>query len=529
MKTIKKVKMETLKTAILFCIAVALAGCDLPVMRNYDVDTSPDGVRFRTVLEHFENNYNKDLTMYCRAIRHAGLQETIESGGMTLVAPVNLAFNDLLAQFEVESIEEINPVVLRSLLLYLIFPGDYRAVTMTPDEDYRCVSLAGDPIHIKRAPTTSNKYRVVINDTNELASGLVTVSQQDYVFKDQVVVQVVGTFITYMPPVLATQRRPDSFVLPEDVSTATLTVTDDCSVYQGNTIQSYNGATMQVTGRTGQFRYGFFKFPLDDIDFKDDISSATLVTRIYNVITYSIGEQCTVEFREFHFSDWQEASASWDIMRGPYDSPIERAPIVIERTNFTVFSTSGEDWLLYPDNLRTDVSASISNYYMRDSTHFSVLVADISANVAAAGTQIQFCTRNAAVTNNRFYSHIELMGAFPSEMVLMRNNPVVVTDGVATLDPEIHFSMGNRTGAAYPISDRNTIFVMKTPPANGFLTIYGIPAKVNSRFTQAQMRAGVVKYLRTTNTSDSFELKALDYLGGMYYEGDDPGITVHVN
>ena len=516
--------------ATLACIVALLTSCDLPLVRNYDYDSNPDGVRFRTVLEHFENNYDKSCTMYCRAIRLAGLQETIESGGMTLVAPNNAAFASLLSLIGVESLEEINPAILRSLLLYLIFPGDFRSSTMTPDENYRSESLAGDPIFIKRSPTSSNKYRIVLNDNSEeLSSGAVTVVQQDYLFKNQVVVQVVGSFITYIPRIAATQQKPSDYHNPPDVSTAILTVTEDASIYQGGggTGISTYGSGIQIVGRAGNQRIGLFKFPLNEISFKEDISSATLVNRIYNVVTYSIGEECTLQFRECQYNDWVKSQVTWHGFRESYATPQDRAPAVIGRINFTVISLTASDWAAAPVDLRTDVTPTVSNYYLRDSAYLSIMVEDVSANYLSTGSNVQLCDKD----NKQFSSTIELVGPFPSAITLLRNNPVAVSDGVAVLNPDSHFAMaGPAVSDGYNYADRNIIYVVKTPPAGGILTVYGIPARANSRFTQAEMSAGVVKYLRTTGTSDSFGLKVLDYLGGLYYVDGNPGIlTVNVN
>lgn len=512
MKTI--VKHKFVIAATVACMVILFTSCDY-LVKNYEFDDNPNGVRNRTLLEHFENNYDKSCTMYCQAIRIAGLQEEIEIGGMTCVVPNNTAFSSFLASVGVTSLEEMNPVLLRSLMLYLIFPGDFRAVTMTPDENYHCESLSGDPIFIKRFPSNTDKYRIVINDNSEeLASSIVTVMQQDYMFKNQVVAQVVPEFIIFKPKVEVTEEKPKDYENP-NAATATLTVTDDCSIYQGGAGTVYNNSSsgIQVVARSGQVRHGLFKFPLTDINFKEDIVSATLVTRVNNVAGYSIGEDCILQFREFPYSGWVETKATWTNIRGSYANPIARAPVVINSTSFRAISLTAADWVTTPVYVRTDITSSINKYYMGDSTQISLLVEDMSANRTAAGTQIQLCDKD----NKGHYTTIELIGPFPSALTLVRNNPVIVSENVVSLDPDNHFAMGGPSVPDdYHYTDPNIIYAVKSAPTDGILTLYGLPMSVNSRFTQAEMRAGVVKYLRTTGTSDSFTLKVFDYLGGLY-------------
>ena len=512
--------MKSIITATLACMATLLVGCNY-LIQDYDVDTNPYGVRNRTLLEHFENNYDKSCTMYCKAIRMAGLVEVIEAGGVTCVVPNNTAFSSLLGMMDVTSLEEVDPIVLRALLLYLIFPGDYRALTMTPNESYRIESLSGDPIFIERNPSSSDKYRVVINRSGELGGSPITVLQQDYVFKNQTVAQVVPEFIAFKPKVALTDERPENFEYPSSVPTATLIVSDDTSIYGSSAYRdsNYNGNAegTRVSGRSSATRYGIFKFPLLPISFKETIASAMLVTRVFNVSTYTVEEECILQFRELNYSGWLETNATWNSIRGSYATPIDRAPVIMGSANFLVPTNLATT----PVNLRCDITSSILKYYSRDSTHISVLIEDISTNRNASNAQLYLSDKEV----KGYYSTIEVTGLFFSAMTLVRNNPIVLSGSSTALNPDNHFAMaGPVVPDGYHYTDANIIYKVKSVPAGGILTLYGVPMPVDARFTQAEMKAGMVKYLSTTGGSDNFELRVFDYLGGQYM--NDLTITI---
>ena len=520
-KMIKKMKSIT----VLVCIAVVFLGCD-SLVTNYEYDSSAEGYRNTTLLAHFENDFYQDCTMHCQAIRLVGLKDVIEAGGVTCVVMNNTAFNTLLSLLRASSLEEANPVLLRELLLYLIFPGDYRALNMTPGESYRIESLSGDPIFIKRSPGGGDKYRMMINDNRvELASSPAEVRSQDFLFKNQVVAQVVTDFVFYKPIVDQTDEKPEGYENP-NMPTATLTVSEDTFLSEmaayRDAPQNNNSYGIRMSATTNNHRNTLLKFPLDPISFKEDIYKAKLVTRVASINGYTFGEECIFQVREFH-NNWTELEATWNSIRKVKNFPVELAPIIINNTAFIVESNDASYYLENPTFLYTDITPSVIKHYKNDSTHINLFLEDISAGRALSAHAINLCDKDRF----RYLSTIELTGSGPSELTLVRNNPAVVSNGKVKFNPDIHFAMVgpevSDEGLNY--KDANIIYTASRLPTNGILTVYGIPMAEYSRFSQADMRAGVVKYLRTgSGTSDSFTFKVYDYVGGVY--GDELTISI---
>ena len=495
--------------------------------REWTIDIQPE--ELGTMLEYFENSSDDSRTIYCDAVRRAGLADVIAAGNITCVVPNNNAWNTFLNRIGATSINQVEPVLLKYILQYLIFPGDYRSIDMIPNENHKATSLTGDPIWIARNPSGNDKYRVLINDNAvELANLPVTVSQQDYLFDHQVVAHVVPELITFMPKVEQKDNKPSGFVNPNNI---TLSVSDDTYIWNNasyvgtNYNNNQNGVRMSYSV-AGERRIPIFKFPLTGVIFKEDILSATLITRVSHIDGYSVGQECTINVRELHKSGWTETNATWTSVIGARAASIDPLTTIINSTKFTVTGNTQEYFETNPLYLYTDITSSIIKYYRKDSVRISLLLDDISTN-NSANNIINLYDKD----RRKYTSIIELERPYQSAMTLARNNPVVVSNNIAILNPDIHFAMaGPAVPNGYNYKDANIIYTVKTLPTNGILTVYGIPVKVDSRFSQAEMRAGVVKYFRTTATTTSIVLNVLDYLGGMYYANESTNtITVNVN
>jgi hypothetical protein len=89
---------------------------------------------------------------------------------------------------------------------------------------------------------------------------------------------------------------------------------------------------------------------------------------------------------------------------------------------------------------------------------------------------------------------------------------------------------GPAVSDGYNYANKNIIYMLDEAPALGIITRFSIPLKRNDKFTQAEMAAGVIKYLKTGAGQDSFVIKAMDYLGGLYFADETTNtITVNVN
>jgi len=468
------------------------------------------------VLEYFETDIDKSRTTFCAAIRRAGLEDLITGGDITCIVPDNDAWDIFLKSVDATSVSQVNPVLLKSVLQYLIFQGDHRLQHLT-NENLEIETLANAPLWIR----SNAANQIIINDNLEVLATLpVTVVEKDLWFENRVAAHVVSDFIIYKPIVATTDKYPDGY-LPGIIS---LPVSDDSSIYGATagvgTNYNTNSTGTQVIGRNGNTRYGVYKFPLTDVWFKDNIESATMVLRIYNIGGYATGSSCTLRAHELPFTGWNEETVTWTIVNAgitPVVLPTTERPVVelplINEVSFVSKGVTWDEFQANPQYVNIDMTDIVKEYYAEGKTHLAVLTSDYSVNTTTANSALRFCDNTVI----GYHTPIVLMGPqTPSALTLVRNNPVALSDGMATLDPDIHFAMtGPAVPDEYEYKDVNIIYEVKNL-LGGIVTFYNVPLKVGERFTQAEMSAGVVKYLLAQGASGSLVLSVHDYLDRKY-------------
>ena len=540
--------MKIIRIILVLTIFVPITGCDT-LMTKYPFETDPDQLKSRTLIEYFENSQDKSRTIFCAAVRRAGLVDEITGGNITCVVPNNGAWTSFLNVIGASSIDEVDPAVLRALIRYLVFPGDYRALTMTQGENVRVESLSGDPIWIMRSPSTNDKYRMVINDNkNELASSAVVVYQQDYLFKDNVVAQVVQDFVTYQPKVLSTFKKPENFD-DSEAKRDTLFVTDDCHIYRNssavnNNYNSNQAMALCARAASNSYRVGLFKIKLKPIDFAEDIIKAEFTGRIAYVATYDAGAECQIDFHSLGNVNWTESTATYNSVDPALQYPVTTSNYLTSAT-FTVpgayTSETACQQMFQKDTtlVNWDITGHIMNAYEaageNADTPLAFALYDNSQGYDDAGTTIRLCMKDYLQNTNvhSFLSYVAITGPLPSNLRLRNNNVVVVRNEMVALTPDVSFAMeGPAYNDGYNYANHNIVYILKSLPAQGILTKYSIPMKRNEKFTQAEMAAGVIKYLKKGSGQDSFAVSATDYLGGIYYADEAKNvntITVNIN
>jgi len=102
------------KLFLLFLALFALVGCD-----EDEPEVNVGSVRTYTMVEALEVIPSGDYTLLARAIRHAGLETTVNTTeGITVFAPNNAAFNVLLSELGVATVEDIDATTLSNILQY---------------------------------------------------------------------------------------------------------------------------------------------------------------------------------------------------------------------------------------------------------------------------------------------------------------------------------------------------------------------------------------------------------------------------
>jgi len=178
-----------------------------PIVCSYKV-TSHDKTAERTwqveivekevlgdMLEYFETDADNSRTIFCEAVRRAGLENLIAEGDITCIVPNNNAWNTFLESSGVTSVDQLEPDALKSVLQYFIFAGDHRSRNLNSN-NIQVTTLAGDPLWIR----INAANQVIINDNvEELATPMVTAVEQDLWFENRVAAHVVSEFVVYKP------------------------------------------------------------------------------------------------------------------------------------------------------------------------------------------------------------------------------------------------------------------------------------------------------------------------------------------
>jgi len=474
---------------LLVTVTIIFIGCD-SLIRDYELDVDPDLLKDLTVLQYIENGNDSTLTIYYDAIKHAQMESLFTSGSKTYIVPTNDAMRNLLNTAGVLKITDLDPGVVRNLFQYLIVTNEIKSMGIEPDVISGFSTLSGDSIFVTRNSSSNDPYRMNLNPHKSFIPSSIQIIKQDYVFKDGIM-QVVD-----MIPIYRRQTR-DTDSIPEGVDYTnadkdTIWISEDASVYQGNKTKNYSIDLNRLVARSGQTRYTFMKFNVKQIDFVDDLVVAKLHLNVRKINGSNYIPMCGIYETA---SDWFELELIWNNM------PAFGAEVASGNLNLG-WST-------------IDVTTSLKDLYEKKQLVASYGLKSINgADIPSSSVEIY----NRENTAN-YPPFISLMSAIQSELKLDVDLPITITgsEGVALLKKEKLSMSGN--SSTYNYTDNNIIYVLFTPPENGTLTFYGLPMKKNSQFTQEDMAMGAIKYIgKSTSLSDSFELKAQDYIGGVYPE-----------
>lgn len=495
----KNLVMKTHNKLILISllgVATMLSCNDL--LKDYKLDTNPDFLKTMTLLDYIEQGRDTTLTLYADAIAYADLTDFVSEGNKTRIVPTNNAIRTLLASAGISSIRDLSPNVVRGLFSYLNMPGEYRSVDLEEDQTIEGETRYGEPLFLTRLVSSTDRYRLVVNRSDLFATSPINVIRQDYVFMDGVA-HVVDVFPIFQQVTTATDTAPED-VDYSDAVKDTLWATDDAHAYAGNRTANYNAQVNQLVSRSGQYRYTFLKFDVDPIDYVDELTSARLHFFVNVINGSNFVPFCGVH--ETTDDSWEAPTLNWNNMPG-FGPEVATSELAL-------------DWN------EINLTGYIQNAYQDEKSVISLGLQLLNgANVTSSSVQI----RNMEVTGGIYRQFIALMGPIPSELEISSSNPVVVANnGVTTLTKD-HISM-SATSVQYNYTDNNILYALMEPPTNGTLTKNGLPVMKFAQFTQQEIAQGAIKYVHNGGGSDTFQLKALDYIGGVYPELLPISVTV---
>ena len=475
-------------TAVMALVAL-VAGC-YSLMTDAPFETDPDQLKTRTMFDYFESSMDPNRTVFCAAARRAGLEDLINAGNVTCVVPINSAWDPFLYSVGASTVEDVEPAVLRAILEYLVFPGEYRALTMSAGDNVRVESLSGDPIWISRSPTSVDRFRMVINaNDEELVFAPAVVLQQDFLFMNNAVAQVVTDFVTYRPKVPFTDEKPvdmDDSMAKKD----TLFVTDDTHIFIAASGRDVNYDASQAMGivasrSASSERVGLFKARLKPIDFVEDIIKAEFTVRVAFVATYANGATCQIDFHSLGNTNWIEGTATYRTIDPALNYPLATS-VYLTSGSFIIpgpYGTEAQSQTLFRDNptyVKFDITGHIMNSYdaagENPNTPLAFALYDFSPGRNDASTIIRLCTKDwVHAIVPRFLSYIALTGPLPSAMRLRHNNVIITQNGRATITTASFAMEGPAVDDGYDYSEHNIIYMLKTLPTQGILTKYSIP------------------------------------------------------
>ncbi len=511
--------MKRITTILLSLSLFGLVGCD-DLVKNFDFDEEGYGHLNWDILDYCESPAANAYDNYSDAMRMSGLDEVLAEGGYTCIIPNNEAFISFISAAGYSRLEEVPGPVLRDLLSYLIFPGDYRVSTMEVGEECTVNSLRGEPITIKRS-TNAKSYTLTINGVDGLAA--ITVESQDYLFKNNIVGQMVEVMPYYRPSVPATSPKPEGYVA-EGV-TEQIAVTHDTFINAAGKTTNYNNNKndygMRLQDYSGNYCWALLRFPLPESDLVKNLAVAKLVVHSHYIGTaYKAGDQLNLSINEMN----EDLVGEWDETTVTYNSVVK----IVGHYKYLRAALAGATTFVYPSvisktepcKIEIDITSSILGHYNAGDTFVDYVAYNTSDYVGVKGAEIRIMDKDYQKKYDKA-AYILLQGPSVSLLSVSAVNPLVTT-GIST--PFTHEILVIDTPDAtanpegYDYSSQNIVLTVAEQPTNGVLTLYGIPIQKGHKFTYEEMKGGFVKYVRIAEGEDSFQLKVMDYLDGMVPE-----------
>ena len=503
--------MKSRKYLVSAAAAALLCGCQL--MSSYELDTTANYLGETRMIDYLNQGRDTSLTMYAAALGYTGLDEVISNGELqTVVVPTNTAVKRLLSDAGYTQMTDLNRGVLRALLEYLIVPGRYVSYEMADGVDNKAISLTGDRIYFSRVSTTADKYPVTINrtpdDDPDFASSPIPVSKQDHIFKDKVA-QIVDMFPTFQIRIQSPDVAPEGG--GDGGAMVKLATAGDTQAYSSGGSKAYYDQSVQLVYRSGsnagQNRTGMILFEDKDVAFADDIVSAAL--NVY-VESNTISPACPT-FDVFDITD------------------VEPRPLIREITKDFKPTLGSANYCATSPQLtvggwnQIDITDFIVGHYAgepagRKSIFFALRPTDKSTG--KSGTiklgWLDEQENDEMDPEDHNSAYITIFGPMETELTVAENNALVCPRGGNVLLGKETLCMTGESEKGLVYTDNNIIYVLTRLPEDGVVTRNGLPLGLKGKFTQEEMRCGVVKYFHNGNSaSDSFEVQVKDYAGGM--------------
>lgn len=522
--------MKQIKWIVCLLAAALVLSCD-SLVEDYKFDTEGYGTKDWDIIDYCESEVAYQMASYGKAMRLAGMEDVLAQGNLTCVIPNDDAFAAFVGESGYGSLEEVPAPVLRDLLMYLIFPGDHRCLTMEPGEVRTVNSLRGEPISIKRSENEKS-YAMTINGENDLPNH--PVESQDYQFKNNIVGQLV-TSMPYYKPISIPQPAPIPEGFVSNGETMTIPVSEDTFVYGSGSAktapQNNTSNGLRIRNQSGYYGMGLLRFRVPQNKLMEDLVLAKVCMSVYKLDkAYNTpGTEANVSLHDICdevYNTWDETTATYSAICEKqlknYAYLIKTDGKGITKANtFWVGEHTFYSGVAMPYLAEIPMTASVKKNYENGAKDadgnvvIEYVIYNKNHGLSTSGLGI-------FIHDKDYYKNgatLVLKGPEASKLTIGANNPLV-TEGPATQFTDEVLVINTPDAAAnpdgYDYSSQNIILQLAEEPACGTLTRYGLPVRKNQSFTYYEMANGFVKYVRGAEAQpDSFKVKVLDYLDCM--------------
>lgn len=475
-------------------IGCTLSGCErFPLMKNEDMESVSSGseIRKESIWKFLQQDHTSDFSdidLYARAVKHAGLQDVLDSKEeYTVIISNNAAMAGLLTTLGTayQKVEDVPPVVLRNILSDNIIKGRVRSFDLAERENRKFQTINGGFLWMKRDVARSDIYRLFINQDTSLSVTAPLVRSQNLEFSNGAA-HVVSTFTYYRVKTPSTSVVTDP---PQNLQYDTVRVTKDATLQGGSLANTNLNDPAEIFFKTASTadgtRTGLLQFPIKQPAF-GRIGSAKLYCYFWNTNT---GNTMLTSILQASGEDWVENQVT--LNNGP-KMGAAIATFSITRTVQTI-----PNWYAY------DISAA---YLQNLKTAKTFLNLGISHN-SASNLKI----RPREYMAGKFGAYV-LLASAPATILTAGNNKVLtVSPAKGFYNVTLNDLSLNGTGS------NNIIYKVEKPPVNGYFVKYGIPLNEAGEFSQADIERGGIKYVYSgQGTTDSIILEPRDHQGGYY-------------
>ena len=500
--------MKLFKYTTLFLAFFCMVSC-LKLQTNGAYDSNGDYWSDYTLNQWLESDKNTNCHIYAKAVTLCGMNDvfdTIEES--TVIVPNDEAFTQLFNEMGISSIDEIEPILLKEILSYLVMSQRYLSTDMQAGAIIAAQNILDKPLYLSKKSSSGNRHQLYVNNyvpsgVKNFAATTATVVMQDVAFKDHVA-QIVSNVPYYKAYTLKTdiyKGKPNT----EQV----LDIQTEADTYLAAT-RGESPYDLSINCNSERIPIILYE-PISSFDFKDEISVARV-----NFFVTSIEGIAVNPFLLYDITDqaWELSQQGTDVSKFYKTVIKEYTPTLSPENKVATFDF---------DDVDNWTSIDITDYiieHLKNPTPKPIAFAVVPANnfYSSVGILHLGFKKESQVSKSKNPSYIQILGKMDSRIILQNNKTIRCSESVQIRQSDLLC-----TAPAVPdglvYSPQNITYRIMKTPQGGVIARNSLPLKEGDVFTQNEINEGAIKYYKTTaESSDSFTLRAGDYSGATLQE-----------